>query len=452
MQRNADIWRRHNRHVFLPVPCRNPVIAKGSGAWVEDIEGKRYLDMGAGQFSAIFGHSDPGLARVMAAQSKRVLHTNDYLMSEPVLEAMRALAAVAPKGMGKSILLSTGAEANECAFRIAKACTGRNGIVGFDKGYYGLTVATQSITAGGRFADPKVPNMRSIPVPDPCHVPAGLTQAGYETECLAQSERILTRMRGGVALFIFEPVLSAGGMIFPRPAYLRKLAPLIRKTGALLAFDEAQTGMGRTGRWFGAQRYAVRPDMLVLSKGLGCGLPVSAVLLRNAVAEKIEGRFLHFSSHQNDPLAGAVVCYAVNRIKRERLLRHIRTTGACLLEQLRRLAAREPWLVHPRGEGLMLAFELDRDAFNARKEYNLGFMLQDLLEEEGVLIQAIARGRIFRLLPPYTISRKDIHFFLRKLAKCVRRLREEADLPVKLAARNRKSVRHRFHAMFHPAE
>jgi len=449
MSESRALWKKHLRHVFMAAPYRHPVLVSGKDAWVHDTSGKRYLDLSSGQFSCPFGHGDRRLAKIVAGQLQSLGHTNDLLVHETVFRATSDLASIAPKGLGKAILLSTGTEANECAFRIAKAYTGKNGIVGFDRGYYGLSVATQSISAGGRYADPKVPNMFCIPVADPLSVPAGMTLAEHESDCVARARRRLARAKGRIGLFIFEPILSAGGMIFPSPGYVAKLLPLIREHRALLAFDEAQTGLGRIGRWFGCGRYRCAPDMLTVSKGLGCGLPVSAVLLNTRISKKIEGQYLHFSSHQNDPVGAAVVSYAIGRIRKEKLLARVRSTGAYFLRALRALERSDAWLANVRGEGLMLAFELEQDVFASQKSYNLGFMLQDLLEQSGVLVQAVARGRIFRLLPPYIIAKKDIDFFVDALADCLRCLKEDAGLRKKLAARNRASIRAPFFSMFH---
>jgi 2,2-dialkylglycine decarboxylase (pyruvate) len=448
MDANADFWARHGRHVFAAVPYRDPVLVKGCGAWLTDRNGKRYLDLSSGPFSALFGHGDPGLARAVHHQLVSLVHTNDYMMADTVLAALSDLAGVLPKALSQGLLLSTGAEANECAMRMAKHVTGRVGMVGFDHGYYGLTLATQGLTWGGKHARPAVPGCYSIPVPDLRAVPRARQQNAVE-EALSEGRRRLAGAKGTIAMFLVEPILSAGGMLFPPPGYFRGLMDLVREHEALLVCDESQTGLGRTGNWFAFTRAGLQPDILVLSKGAGCGLPVSVVALRRSVSKALEGQYLHFASHQNDPVGACALQYVIRRLKQRNMLQRIRRKGDYFLTRLRELERKDPWITGARGRGLMLAFELVPEIFDARTGYNLGFMLQDVLEDAGVLVQAISRGRIFRLLPPYTITRREIDLFVRRLRESLIYLRETPGVEGILADRFNRSPRSQFYRMFH---
>lgn len=451
VSKNETLWRKYRKYALLAVPYRDLVITRGRGAWVYDADGNRYLDMSSGQFSAILGHADRKLSAVVKSQLSRTIHTSDHLMCDTVLEAMAEIASIAPSGMNKVLFLSTGSEANECAFRIAKSYTGRNGVVGFDRGYYGLTLATQSVTWNGRYADPCVPNSECIPVPAPMEVPEGMDLSQYEDRCLSEAKRVLRgNGRRNTAICIVEPILSAGGMLFPRRGYLDRLCALVRAEGAILAFDEAQTGVGRTGKWFAGPSRRAKADMLILSKGVGCGLPVSAVILRDEIAHNLEGRYLHFSSHQNDPVGAAAVLHVIRRIREDDLLSQVRDTGRYLLQQLKSLEKDTPWITNCRGKGLMAAFELNHEMFTEWRAYNAGFVLQDMLEDAGVLVQPIARGRIFRLLPPYTVTRGEIDFFIDRLHRCVSQLSEDNPCSKKMERRFHHSIRSGFFGMFHP--
>jgi 2,2-dialkylglycine decarboxylase (pyruvate) len=448
---NNALWRRYRKNVLLAVPYRDLVVTRGKGAWLYDADGQRYLDFSSGQFSALFGHGDRELQRVLSDQLRNVAHTNDYLISDVVLQALADLAAIAPAGMQKALLLSTGAEANECAIRMAKMYTGRSGVVGFRQGYYGLTLATQSITKDGIHAEPRVPGSACIPVPDPRQAVKGTTLAKLEDECIEDARKVFGQHRGEVALCLLEPVLSAGGMIFPRRVFLERLSSLVKSEGALLAFDEAQTGLGRTGRWFAGPSRHAPPDMLILSKGIGCAMPVAAVIVRGKVAKGLEHRYLHFSSHQNDPLGAVAASYAIGRIKSDDLMRRITKMGRYCLRLLKEIEKESHWVVNSRGRGLMLAFDLEPAAFEEWRGYNAGFVLRDLLEQEGVLVQSVGRGRTFRLMPPYTIEEKEVHFFIEGLSRSLKKLSPDNPRAKEMDRRFHRSRRAGFYDLFHPS-
>lgn len=397
--------RRSNKFLLKVAPFRSPIITKGKGNWVWDIDGNKYLDMMSGQFCLAFGHSYQPFTDALLKQLKVITHTNTLTNTDQTLSALEALAGVSSGSIHKGILLSTGAEAVECAIRYAKQFTGKDGMVAVREGYHGLTLGTQGISSGGIYAHPHIDNTFFISAPTDSETNIRLLKETYKKH--------LMRHKDSIAAIIVEPVISVGGMIFLNDQFFKILKELATELNALLIFDECQTGMGRTGDWFAYQHLKVVPDIVVLGKILGNGLPVSAVLVKDEVAKKIENSLIHFSSHQNDPLSAACVSFVINEITKRRLLVNVRKKGKKLLSELTRLSKKEPWLLKPRGRGLMIGFDIPEFLFTEKR--NLGLELIKILEERGVLVQAIRRGRTFRILPSFLITDLEVSFFIHML-------------------------------------
>jgi 2,2-dialkylglycine decarboxylase (pyruvate) len=385
------------------------VLTRASGSTITDADGNTLIDLEAGQICSILGHNHPTLVRRIVEQTQTMLHHGTGFLSARVFEAAEKLARVTPGALKKSIFVSTGAEANECAFRIAKTCTGRNGIVGFHRGYAGLTLATMAVGGSARDTSLTVPGALKILTPHCRECPVGRAYPGCDYLCLATSEEFLrAHCADGIAAFIVEPILSSGGMIFPPPGYLRQLRDLATRLGALLIADEAQTGMGRTGTWFGTESEGVVPDILVFSKGVGGGFPAAGVIVTDEVADGILGRFGNFSSHQSDPVAAAAIAAVIDVIEEEDLLARAVAAGKRLLDGLQVLRDRHGLFVNVRGRGLMIGVDVSPLPEQGMSAEQVGTAFEYLCREAGVHLKSIWGGRIFRILPALTITDEEV--------------------------------------------
>lgn len=420
LKKSKKMLNEYKSYIFKAVPFRTPILKKGHGSYLEDIDGNKYLDMMSGQFCTVLGYNHNEFNKIIIKQLKELIHTNTLYLSKPVLLAAKALGSITAKNLKKVIILSTGAEAVEFAIRNAKFYTKKEGIVGVGNGYHGLTLATQSISTNGLYAKPRVQKSYSIPTPDYFNRLPGQTIENFISMCLKKSRKQLEKKMGEIAAFVVEPIISVGGMIFPQKEYFKGLEKIAKEHNALMIFDECQTGLARTGEWFAYERIGVIPDMLILAKAAGLGLPVSAVVIKNKIAKSIENQLTHFSSHQNDPIAGIILEFLIKYIKRNNLLKKIKKTGDYFLKQLEILSEKEPWLENPRGLGLMLGFNLPHKEFS--KNRNPGQELISLLEKKNILIQATQKGKTFRILPNYLISKKEIDIFITALRNCLEKI------------------------------
>jgi 2,2-dialkylglycine decarboxylase (pyruvate) len=408
---NLETWKHNGANILVLQPFMDSVIVHGEGCYLIDVDGRRILDLAAGQFCNILGHNNPAFVERLQIQASKIVHLGDQYVSLEVMQAAQQLAEISPGDLNKVVLLSTGSEANECAMRMAKLVTGRTGMLGFTRGYYGISLATHNLSSisdhpGKLDFQPAPANQHKLLTPSCNHCPIGQAHADCSTDCLDTSLEYLSSQLDNIAAVIIEPVVSAGGMLFPSTAYLRKLRGITRNLGILMIVDEAQTGFGRCGRWFDIENHDVIPDILVVSKTAGNGYPVAAVIVSANVARELERRsFTHLSSHQNDPLAAAAVLAVIDTVKRHNLAEHSREMGDYFISELRRLQQTHRLIADIRGRGLMIGIELAADGPN---DDGLAFKAAMLCERNGVHLTFSYFEPVLRIIPPLVITQAEI--------------------------------------------
>lgn len=416
MTRSSDnslrLWEKYGKHVLMAMPYADNLIDEGKGATIRDVDGNQILDLAAGQFCSILGNSHPKYIERMVEQMRKIVHVGSQFLSPIVLEAAAKFAEVAPRGLTKSLFLSTGTEANECAISLAKTYTGKTGVIGFNRGYYGLSLGTKSLTSifspGDRHGSgPSVPESFRFLAPHCFHCPVKNHFPECDFVCLDSSvEAALTRERD-IAAILIEPIISAGGMIVPPPGYLKRLKALAQELGALLIVDEAQTGFGRTGKWFACEHHEVEPDMLVVSKSSGAGFPVSGVITTDAIADRIADQgWIHLASHQSDPLPAAAVAATIDIVREENLVDKAEKDGRYFADCLLQLKQKHSIVSDVRGQGLMLGMEVGR--YKEGSENELCMLIVALCEDRGVHLTYSYFEPVIRFLPPLTITRQEI--------------------------------------------
>lgn len=408
---SLDLWQRHGENLLLLQPFMDSVIVQGDGCYMVDADGNRILDLAAGQFCSILGYSHPRFVQQLQRQLAELLHIGDQYISPGVLKAASRLAGIAPGQLSKVVFLSTGSEANECAMRMAKTVTGRTGMLGFTRGYYGISLATRNLSSisdhGGKADFQPAPVHQDKLITPTCHrCPIQRQYPSCSAACLDVSLELLSSHLENIAAVIVEPILSAGGMIFPPKDYLQKLRAAAHEFGALFIVDEAQTGFGRCGEWFDIQNYEIEPDIMVISKTGGNGYPAAAVIVSDSVAEKLErSHFTHLSSHQNDPVAAAAVHAVIDIVEEERLVEHSRAMGQYFMSALLRLQQTHKLIKDVRGRGLMIGMEL---ATEEGDNSTLAFKMAMLCERKGLHVTFSYFEPVIRIIPPLIISSGEI--------------------------------------------
>ena len=422
---STEFWTRANRHMlrfggqfvqFVPT--------RAEGAFLHDADGRRVLDFTSGQMSAILGHCHPEIVAVIRDAAAHLDHLFSSMLSPPVVDLAEALAALVP-ALPRVMLLSTGGEANEAAIKIAKLVTGGWEVVGFAQSWHGMTGGAASATykAGRRGYGPAAVGSFAIPAPNAFRPRfAGVSWEAELDDAFALVDRQST---GNLAAFIAEPVLSSGGIIDLPVGYLRALKRHCEARGMKLILDEAQTGLGRTGTMFAFERDGVVPDILVLSKTLGAGLPLSAVMVGEQISRACDERdFLFYTTHVNDPLPAAVGLKVLEIVQRDGLAARAAALGSRLKDGLRTLQSRFPWIGDVRGRGLLLGVEfIDETAGQRRSAEQLSDAVTDRALALGLsanIVRAGNSGGVMRIAPPLTVRDEEIDLGLELLGEAMR--------------------------------
>ncbi|QIG51162.1 aspartate aminotransferase family protein [Nordella sp. HKS 07] len=418
MSKNDDpaFWTSARKHLLRYGGSFEPlIIERAKGSYVYDADGRAILDFTSGQMSSILGHSHPKIVAIVQAQIAELDHLFSGMLSRPVVDLADRLAKLAT-GLDKVILLSTGAEVNEAAIRLAKLVTGKHEVVAFSKSWHGMTGAAVSATfsAGRRGYGPAAVGSMAIPAPNAyrprfAHADGTLD---WQTELDDAFALIDAQSTGNLAAFIAEPILSVGGVLDLPPGYLAALKRKCEEREMLLILDEAQTGIGRTGTMFAYQRDGVTPDILTLSKTLGAGLPLAAMMTTAAIEEKAHERgYLFYTTHVSDPLTAAVGLAVLDVVEEEKLVDKARRSGELLRQEFLALQQRYDCIGDVRGRGLLMGVEIVSERKDKSPAFELGSRIGEEAMRRGLstnIVKMPTMGSVFRIAPPLTISEGEI--------------------------------------------
>ena len=363
------------------------VMARGEGCWLWDMEGKRYLDLTAGQGVAMLGHCHPHLSAAIAAQANRLIVCPNFFYNDVRAQFVAKLAEVLPPHLSHVFLANSGAEAIDGAIKYARLATGRSGIVATMRSFHGRTIGALSLTWEPKYRKPFAPLL------DVTHVPYN------------NVERLDAAIDESTALVMVEPVQGEGGVNVGTEEFLQAAQRLCRERGALLVVDEIQTGFGRTGRWFGHQHFGLEPDIICMAKGIGGGFPMGVL----AYTEQVQAALYpgaHGSTFGGNPLACAAGLAALEAYQREELIDRSAEMGQMLFDRLNTVLASCQTVREIRGLGLMVGIELRE---------RVGPYLKALMEDHAVLALP-AGSNVLRLLPPLVINEEEIEIGVEAIA------------------------------------
>jgi acetylornithine/succinyldiaminopimelate/putrescine aminotransferase len=379
-------------------------IERAQGAWLYARGGKRFLDFISGIGVANLGHGHPAVTAAIAHQAERYLHVMVY--GEYVLDAQvklaRTLAQLLPAGLGQVYFTNSGAEAIEGALKTARKRTGRTGFAAFDGAYHGDTMGALALAGNDAFRAP------FEPLPGPVrHLPYGNVDA-------------LDAIDASAAAVVIEPVQAESGVRMPSIDFMRALRERCTQTGALLIFDEVLTGFGRTGKLFALEHFGVTPDIVVLAKALGGGLPLGAFCASPDVLSVLahDPPLGHITTFGGHPLSCAAGLAALEALISEGLPRRAELAGDTIMTRLAQID--DPALVAIRGIGLLIGIELESAGLTRR------FVAKCI--ESGVIVNwTLNCDRVVRLAPPLTISQDEVNFALQVLQRSLREVRKEEE-------------------------
>jgi len=413
---HADIIRRRDRAMSpsvktFPIFPKNPmVLTRGEGQYVFDDAGKRYLDGTAQNLCISLGFAHPLTLAMTTEQLHAMQHCTTLFYHETPMLYAEELAAQMPPGSGDWVvhLVNSGAEAIDLAFTMARVHTRNFEILTLRNGYHGLQMGALGSTAFATCRPPIPPPAGFVSVHHPDQY-KGVFGPGI-TPYLAEIDRtIAAATSGAIAGMIFEPIQGFGGVVPMPTGYLAGAAEITRRAGGLVIMDEVQTGFGRMGsHYWGFEAHGVTPDIVVLGKGMGNGLPISGVIVRRAIAETFaQTRF--FNTFGANPVAVAAARSVIKAIAAEGLQANAAARGAQLEAGLRALQQRHDLIGDIRGTGLIMGFELVKDHATKAPATEAGERVQEALREAGYITVRGTPGRnVFRVNPPLCITAADI--------------------------------------------
>lgn len=409
-----ELWARANRHLVRYGHFFQPaIIEKAQGSFMTTTDGRRLLDFASGQMSTILGHSHPEITKVIGEQAGELVHLYSQLLSRPVIDLAEALAKIAPGKLERVLLLSTGGESNEAALRMAKVATGGFEVLALSRSWHGVTGGAASATYNSSRSGygPALPGSFVLPAPTPYRP---TFKSGETYDWMAELDYGFDlydrQSTGSPAALIVESILSSGGVIVPPDGYLKAAAERARKRGMMVIVDEAQTGLGRTGRLFDCEHDGLVPDFITLSKTLGAGLPLSAVITTAEIEDKcFEKKFHFYTTHASDPLPAAVGLKVLEIILRDKLADRARVAGQRLKQGFETLMQRFEAIGDVRGRGLLMGVEVVKDRRTKTPAPDIAQRVMNRCLELG-MSTSIVRGNwgVFRIAPPITITDEEI--------------------------------------------
>jgi acetylornithine aminotransferase len=353
-------------------------LVKGKGSEVYDVEGKKYLDLLGGIATNILGHAHPAIVKAVSRQVGTLGHVSNFYAHPNVVELAQKLASMTGDKSARVFFAQSGAEANEAAMKLSRR-TGKYRIVAAQGAFHGRTMGALSMTGQPSKREPFLPLVKGVK-----HVPYGDIKA---------MRRAITSK---TAMVILEPIMGEAGVIVPPEDYLAQVRELCTQKGALLVIDAVQTGMGRTGDWFGYEYSGIVPDVITLAKGLGGGLPLGAMIAIGDAAQLFVAGD-HGSTFGGNPITTAAALAVIKVIEKDKIMIKVRKDQEFIMQKIALIEG----VSEVRGSGLLLGIQLDKPIASE-------ITLQ--MREEGILVNA-ANDSTIRIAPALNISRLQLNKF-----------------------------------------
>ena len=409
-----------------PIP-----VARAEGIYFWDTDGKRYIDFSSQLMNTNIGHQHPKVVKAIQDQAAEVCFVHPGNTTEVRALLGKKLSEVTPGNLKKTFFALGGSEANENAIKIARFYTGRHKILARYRSYHGATHGALALTGDYRRlpAEPTLPGVIHFLDPYCYRCPFGWTKETCHRECISHVEEVIQHEGPDqIAAIFLEGVTGTNGLIIPPDEYWPRMREICDKYGILLISDEVMSGWGRTGKWFAIEHAGVAPDVLVVGKALGGGLPLSAVICRADLTQSWTPS-RDSSTLAGNPVACAAALATIGVVKSEKLIDNAAAVGAYFLEGLRALSEEFPLIGDVRGVGLMLSVELVKNRGTKEPLMGSGRRIAQLCLKRGLLIYPFGGhfGNVFAFLPPLIIDRSHVDTALGLVRESLSEYRKEAE-------------------------
>ena len=396
-------------------------LVRGSGVWLWDADGCKYLDC----YNNVphVGHCHPKVVQAIATQAA-ALNTHSRYLHAGVLDYVEALTSNFSHDLSQVIMVCTGSEANDVALRMARAVTGKRGIIATDNTYHGNTAAVSQLTAGRQPIGGHGAHVRLVPAPDSQHPVGGSLHGQAEAFARNIAGAIVELEDTGIGFagFMLCPVFANEGLPDLPGGFLEPAIGVVHRARGLVLCDEVQPGFGRVGtHWWGHERMGFAPDVVTLGKPMANGHPVAAVVTRPDIMAEFREAFGYFNTFGGNPVSAAAAMATLQVIEEEGLVENAHVVGAYTLERMQ--ALQHPLIAQVRGQGLFFAIEfVDRGQPAADFTHHV----VEAMKREGVLVGSVGRhGNILKLRPPLVLSRENADLAVDTLAGVLREARDD---------------------------
>lgn len=413
--KSRELLARRQEYVARGVSSgMNVFAAKADGAILEDVDGNRYIDFAGGIGAMNIGHARPEVTKAIAEQAARFTHTCfSVMMYEPYVALAERIVKLAPGNFAKkAIFFNSGAEAVENAVKIARYATGRPAIITFDYAFHGRTLLTMSMTSKVKpykhLFGPFAPEVYRAPYPYPYRM--NMTPQEAAASCLQEIERMFVGdvAPDQVAAMVIEPLQGEGGFMAAPPGFLRSLKALCEQHGILFVADEIQSGFCRTGRMFAVEHDGVAPDLMIIAKSMGAGMPISGVVGRAEIMDAPAPGTLG-GTYSGNPVTCAAALAVLDLYEQEDYAARSRAIGLVITERFTALQQQYPMIGDVRGLGGMMAMELVKDRTTKEPDAHAASDVLAAAHHRGlILIKAGMYDNVLRILVPLCVTDEQL--------------------------------------------
>lgn len=398
------------------------VLETANGVWLKDPDGNKYLDLYAGYAAANIGHSHPRVVEAISRQADRLIHCPSAYCSDVRAQLVQRLSKIALPGMSKILLGLTGSQANEAAYNLVKSATGKNEIICFHGGYFGRSNTTVSLNGKTRTRvtlglEPKA---HFIPYPYCYRCSLGGCENPDQCKVIDFVEEILTNPASGVgdvAAVFMEPMLGNGGPVIPPEGFIARLNQTCQKHSMLLVLDEIQTGFGRTGLMWAAEHDSIVPDLMTIGKGIGGGMPVSALWGRKDLMNVWEPD-IYTTTFLTNAVNHAAAVAAIDIMIEERLWENAYMQGEYLINTLRSKLEHHQKVGEIRGKGLLIGIEIVKNKENKTPAPDITKLAKEKGKALGIFLGSSGYyGNVIKLTPPLVIERDEVDYAIDRIIK-----------------------------------
>jgi acetylornithine/N-succinyldiaminopimelate aminotransferase len=363
----------------------------GKGVYLYDTDGKEYLDLVAGIAVNALGYAHPEWVARVQDQVGKLVHVSNLYYVEEQAKLAEKIASITPGNLNRSMFVNSGAEANEGALKLAVRYTGRSKVASALNGFHGRTAASLGATGQTKYQKSFEP----------------LISGAYHYYEYDDEESLKSIVDKDTAAVMIEPIQGEGGVVVAKQAFYKAVRDICNDTGALMIVDEVQTGMGRTGKWFGTQNYSIIPDVITMAKGLGGGVPIGAIVTTNELSAVMTPG-THGTTFGGNPLVCAAGCATIDIMKKDKVLDNVNAMGEEFMKELK--AIKSPKIKDIRGKGLIIGIEMDTP--------ETAVHIQNYMRENGVLIN-VCHGKVIRLIPPLILTKEHVAVFMKRFKECI---------------------------------